>query len=254
MHTKYIGKKFGKLTILEIIPYHKDDDKIIRTKAKCLCDCGNEKIITLDHIKRGSTSSCGCLRGLSIRVGQKIDRLFVLEIIPHHYDGNKRVESKALCRCDCGVIKTYYIHNILKNTKSCGCLKRDIASTKNFKHGLSNHPLYWLWHRINNRCYNKNAKGYLNYGGRGINNYWKDDVIGFVNYIKTILGPKPTKKHSLDRINNNENYEPDNIRWATPKEQCNNKTHAYQRYIEKLEKKNKELEKKVKTLERKVKK
>jgi hypothetical protein len=248
-----IDKKYGKLAILETFNII-DKGGRKRTFAKCICDCGNKKDINWDHIQGGRIFSCGCLRKLNISIGERCGRLVVLNIIPHHYENGQRVESRVECRCDCGTIKTYFVHNIKnKNINvSCGCYLREIAGLNNFTHGLSSHYLYRLWRNINKRCYNEHTRGYANYGGRGISNYWKDDAANFIYYIKKELGDRPSKTHSLDRINNNGNYEPGNIRWATQKEQCQNKTHAHQRKIEQLEARIQFLENENKELKRKV--
>ena len=82
-------------------------------------------------------------------------------------------------------------------------------------------PEYNLWSKIKQRCYNANNISYQNYGGRGIKmaNEWYNSFNSFYSYI----GKRPSSRHSLDRIDNNGNYEPGNVRWATIHEQCANK-------------------------------
>jgi len=244
-YTNYLGKRFGKLTILEFVPgSYKKGEKSIRTKAKCECVCGFVKYIDWGHLKGGAINSCGCLRDPSVHVGQKFGGFIVLEIIPHHYNKQgRRILTKVKCECKCGTVKIVNLNNLqAENTISCGCIGRENIKKAATKHGLSSNPLYTLWGQINKRCYNTNMCGYENYGGRGITNYWKDDVVGFVKYILQELGPKPSKKLTLDRTNNDGNYEPGNLRWATYKQQANNKTHAFQRRIESLERRIKFLE------------
>lgn len=243
-YEKYIGEKFGKLTILGFIPGDYKNNKIIHIKANCKCDCGIIKLVDWDHLKRGEINSCGCLRDPAVTIGQKFGGFTVLEIIPHHYNKQGiRIFTKAKCECECGTVKTINVNNLQAgNTISCGCIGRKNLIKASTKHGLSYNPIYNTWHLINNRCYNQKAKQYKNYGGRGINNFWRTDPSGFVKYILQELGPKPSKKYSLDRINNDGNYEPGNLRWATAKQQANNKTHAWQRTIEALENRIKFLE------------
>lgn len=247
-YEEYLGKKFGKLTILEFKPGDYRNGKNISAKARCKCDCGFEKWINWGHLKKNAINSCGCLRDPDVYIGQKFGNFTVLEIIPHHYNEHgTRILTKAKCECKCGTIKTVNVNNLQAgNTISCGCVGRENAKIASTKHGLSSNIIYNLWRRINNRCYNKNTRGYEWYGGRGITNYWKDDVVSFVNYILEELGPRPSKKHSLDRIDNDGNYEPGNLRWATYKQQANNKTHAFQRKIESLENRIKFLESQLK--------
>lgn len=94
------------------------------------------------------------------------------------------------------------------------------------RHGLSRHPLYGRWVSIKGRCLNPSSRNYPDYGGRGIRVFpeWSgDDPRPFITWVLDNLGLPPSAKHQLDRIDNNGNYEPGNLRWATPSENQRNK-------------------------------
>lgn len=122
------------------------------------------------------------------------------------------------CECVCGNPVTVTATNLKSgNVKSCGCKRLKLISDATTKHGFSYSREYKIWQAIKDRCSNHKNK---RYGGRGITvcQRW---VNSFENFYAD-MGPSPSDKHSIDRKNNNGNYTPDNCRWATTKEQCNN--------------------------------
>lgn len=149
----------------------------------------------------------------------------------------KRKSDKYwLCRCECGTEKAVAGKSLRKgDSRSCGCLQKEISKEANTTHGLAYHPLYLTWSLMIHRCYNKDYHKYSRYGGRGIEVYeeWKNDVGSFVSWVAINLGDKPDKTYTLDRINNDGNYEPGNLRWGSPKTQRRNQNLSTCNFTEK---------------------
>lgn len=155
---------------------------------------------------------------------QKFNRLTVLEKVV-----GKSSKGLWKCRCDCGNIVFATRHDLTSNhKKSCGCFKKDYLSQKSSTHKLTKTRIYKIWIDMKKRCYNHNQKYYCNYGGRGISicDEWKQDFISFYNWsIKNGYNDDL----SIDRINNDGDYCPNNCRWANRTTQNNNSRHN--RYI-----------------------
>lgn len=152
--------------------------------------------------------------------GKRFGRLVVISRAPRDGHGNDKWD----CRCDCGKPTTVLGYSLRSGeTKSCGCLSREITSKRATTHGLGTKaPEYEAWKGLSKRCANENTKCYNRYGGRGVTvcNRWRG-VDGYPNFLSD-MGKKPTAEHSLDRINNDGNYEPNNCRWATKAQQARN--------------------------------
>lgn len=146
--------------------------------------------------------------------GDKFGRWLVKEV----YTNQNR---KALCVCDCG--KTAYVNrdNLTGGkSKSCGCMNRERMVECKTTHGMSNKPIYAVWRAIVQRCTLSTCKTFHYYGGRGIRVC--DDWLKFEKFYADV-GDPPYKGATLDRVDNDKGYCPDNVRWATRTEQARNK-------------------------------
>lgn len=147
----------------------------------------------------------------------------LLTMISDQYPGKSKYNYRALFQCECGNIKDIHVRAVsCGRTKSCGCLQRAYAKTRTYRHGASESRLYRIWNDMKNRCLNDNYAETNYYKGRGIKicNEWKDDFVVFQDWaIKN--GYKDNL--SIDRIDGNKGYYPENCRWADAKTQSRNR-------------------------------
>jgi hypothetical protein len=168
--------------------------------------------MSINSFPQKSTEQPGKIIDLT---GEKFGRLTVLA---WHPSGIWRSRSQPmwLCRCRCGIERVVLGHHLRAGkTRSCGCFARERSTT----HGLSRTHVYRVWQGMKERCLNRRHRSYFNYGGRGIKvcERW----LIFENFYADMGDPPPGL--SLDRINNNGNYEPNNCRWATQAQQLANR-------------------------------
>jgi len=145
--------------------------------------------------------------------GKRYGRFTVIKISERDSSGR----TKWICRCDCGCEKIVCGEHLVNgHTKSCGCLRRELLTI----HGKNKSPEYRTWQAMKTRCESKNSTQYLDYGGRGIKvcERWRNSFNDFYED----MGDKPSKEYSIERKNNDGNYEPSNCVWATRSEQRRN--------------------------------
>ena len=212
----HTGEKYGMLTVLE-----KAEDYKITQKYKCMCKCGNITYSTIGNMKKGKKVSCGCLKNNDLS-GEKFGRLTVVKRWERLPSGH----TKWLCVCDCGNVKFVMDSNLhRKHEVSCGCAKKEKMIKNSKWKGESSEPLFIIWRAMLKRCYNINSQNYKYYGGRGIKvcNEWLDENNGYFSFKKWSLENGFEKGLSIERIDVNNDYSPDNCKWIPFSEQSKNK-------------------------------
>lgn len=161
--------------------------------------------------------------------GKRFGKLTVLEFA---YTEQKSRKSFWKCRCDCGNVKVICASNLKSgNTSSCGCgeivnreRRMNAFYDEHFRHGKSYSRIHKIWAHMKERCSNPKSKDYPLYGGRGISvcEEWSGPD-GFNAFLEWAMTHGYSDELSIDRINPDGNYEPENCRWATPTKQANNR-------------------------------
>lgn len=152
--------------------------------------------------------------------GMNFSRLTVLRRSENNTNQGK---PKWVCECECGNITEVGGYELKSgNTKSCGCLDRESARERMFVHGMKHSKLYYIWSNMKDRCYREGNRRYSRYGQRGIKvcDEWLNDFTSFHDW-SMMKGYKDGL--SIERIDNDGNYEPENCKWIPMGEQAKNK-------------------------------
>lgn len=209
------GQTFGKWKVEGYV----ETDIRRKTIWSCRCDCGTVRNVYGSNLRNGLSTSCGC-NGLENLVGRTFGDLTVIEFV--------RVVGKEIsewrCQCACGNTCVRKRNSLTSNDgrkHTCGCHKKNVASSRFTTHGGSTSRIYRVWAGMLTRCFNPNEECYKYYGGRGITvcDEWREDFATFRDWaMKNGYADDLT----IERVRVNESYRPDNCTWIPQAEQMSN--------------------------------
>lgn len=223
------GQRFGRLVVTRLIG---KDERKRAMLWECACDCGNMVVVRADSLSSQNTTSCGCyMKDMTAAIGrdrvidikgERFTKLLVLE----RAGSDRHKQALWRCQCDCGntiIATTSQLRS--GHTKSCGCYHADKLKERNTIHGACKTRLYKIWKGMRHRCSCKGDTNYEYYGGRNIRvcSEW-DDFIVFRDWA---MSHGYVDGLTIDRIDPDKDYHPDNCRWITMSMQANNKRNNH---------------------------
>lgn len=232
-----IGERFGRLIVVEKGKGRKTSGGCYKATWICRCDCGNITEVDGQKLRKGHTTSCGCLKKenkgsrFEDLTGQKFGRLTVVRFLTQEERTTRQYDW--WCVCDCGNEIKANSYKLKKGLQqSCGCLKKEMEprlGNLTRKYEITNMRLYRVYRSMFERCYSSESKIYKNYGARGITicDEWLGDN-GYDTFAKWAIKSGYNEdaqrgECTLDRIDTMKNYEPDNCRWISNLKQQNNR-------------------------------
>lgn len=212
------GMQFGNLIVVR----RWNNTKYGKATWVCKCSCGNELVVGGTELRSGKRLDCGhhfVAWNFVDLTGKRFGRLTVIERAENY----KGCQTQWKCKCDCGnetIVRAMYLKN--GGTKSCGCLKAETIKTASLKHGMSGTRLWRIWNNMHSRCEQKNSSQFYRYGDRGISvcKEWSE----FKPFMEWALSSGYKENLTIDRIDFDGNYCPENCRWVTKAEQNRNKS------------------------------
>ena len=220
------GHRYGRLLVEHREPPHITPGGRKLYMWACLCECGNRVTVTTNNLRRGNTKSCGCYRDDALAkelTGERFGRLVVVS----RNGSSKRGDAMWLCKCDCGTQKTIIRSALVSGrTKSCGCLQRDAGAERGrsmASHGMSGTRIYRIWCGMKSRtCETADARHKRDYYDRGIR-ICKEWEHSFESFREWAEKNGYTDSLTIDRIDNDGDYEHSNCRWISNGEQSLNR-------------------------------